>query len=200
MEAGGSLETETENEIPTFYASSLEEWRFWLAKNGGVEKAVRLILYHKSSKTPCVRYKEAIEHALCFGWVDSRADKRDGESSFLTFTPRNPKSTWSLVNKERAEKLIKSGLMAPSGQALVDYAKSIGTWNAMADAQKGKIPADLQKLFNQNEAAYQNFLAFTPSTKRNLLEWILKAKKPETRQKRLEQTVEVAANRGKVNS
>jgi len=110
------------------YAETRAEWRTWLERNSQSEKSVWLILYHKKSKTPCVNINEATEEALCFGWIDSLAKKRDAESYYLTFTPRNSRSKWSKPNRERAQRMIESGLMTEQGQRLIDIAKEKGTW------------------------------------------------------------------------
>lgn len=190
---------ETNNGIPAFYASTNEEWRNWLEENGASGKAVCLILYHKKSKVPCIGYKESIEHALCFGWIDSKANKRDEESSYLQFTPRKSKSNWSNVNKERVARMIEKGLMRPGGQAMIDLAKANGSWDMLADAQNIIIPWDLQKMFDKNTLAFGNFQRFSPSSRRMILEWITKAKKEETREKRIVQTVALAARNIKAN-
>ena len=119
---------ETKDGIPTLYASSTEEWRKWLSGNCQIKKSIWLIVYHKSSKTASVHWHDAIENALCFGWVDSKAMKRDKESCYLKFTPRNPKSKWGKKNKERALRMAESGLMTQYGQALIDIAKGTGKW------------------------------------------------------------------------
>jgi uncharacterized protein YdeI (YjbR/CyaY-like superfamily) len=119
---------ETNNSIETFYARTRRDWRNWLETNGETKKAVFLILYHKKSCTPSVNYNEAVEEALCFGWIDSKANKRDTESSYLQFTPRKPKSNWSPSNRERVERLIKEGLMTGSGQKAIEHAKQTGRW------------------------------------------------------------------------
>lgn len=110
------------------YAKSREDWRNWLAIHSQSDKSVWLILYHKKSKTPCININEATEEALCFGWIDSLAKKRDSESYYLTFTPRNPGSNWSKPNRERAQRMIERGLMTEQGQRLIDIAKEKGTW------------------------------------------------------------------------
>jgi uncharacterized protein YdeI (YjbR/CyaY-like superfamily) len=120
---------ETKNGTRAIYAKSTEEWRKWLDKNCQSKKSVCLIVYHKNSKTPSVHWHDAIEHALCYGWVDSKANSRDKESCYLKFTPRNPKSKWGKRNKERATKMIEQGFMTKHGQALIDVAKSTGKWN-----------------------------------------------------------------------
>ena len=119
---------ESIDETKALRAESTEEWRTWLAENCQTEKSVWLIIYHKKSKTQSVHWHDAIENALCFGWVDSKAVKRDAESCYLKCTPRNPKSKWGKRNKERALKMKEKGLMTPFGQALIDTAIKTGKW------------------------------------------------------------------------
>ena len=111
-------------------ASTPADWRAWLHRNGRSEREVWLVIFHKDSSTPSVRYHEAIEQALCFGWIDSHHRKRDAHSSELRFTPRTPRSRWSATNRERAARLIEAGLMTDQGQAAIDLARSKGTWDA----------------------------------------------------------------------
>ncbi|MDR6806261.1 uncharacterized protein YdeI (YjbR/CyaY-like superfamily) [Dyadobacter sp. BE34] len=190
---------ETKNGIEAMTAPSHKEWRAWLAKNGAKKDAVFLIIYHKNSPTPSIGYKESIEHALCYGWIDSKAIKRDAESFYLTFTKRNPKSKWSIVNKERADRMTEAGLMCAEGQAMIDLAKETGAWDALETAGNALIPDDLQLAFDANKAAFENFAKFAPSSKRLILEWILNAKRPETREKRIVQSVEMAARNERAN-
>lgn len=111
------------------YATTRKEWRKWLRQNGRKEKSVWLILYHKKSNVQSVNLVDATEEALCFGWIDSLCKKRDAESYYLTFTPRNPKkSKWSRPNIERAERMIDQGLMTKQGLQLIDIAKQTGRW------------------------------------------------------------------------
>ena len=119
---------ETKDGIETLYVESTQGWRQWLHKHCQSEKSVYLIVFHKKSKIPSVHWHDAIENALCFGRVDSKANKRDSESCYLKFTPCNPKSKWGKRNKERAVKMIESELMTQHGQALIDIAKSTGKW------------------------------------------------------------------------
>jgi uncharacterized protein YdeI (YjbR/CyaY-like superfamily) len=119
---------ELKDGIETLYAKSTDQWREWLAKNCKSEKSIYLIVYHKASKTPSVHWHDAIENALCFGWVDSKANRRDKESCYLKFTPRNPKSKWGKKNIERANKMKEQGLMTKHGQQLIDIAKEAGRW------------------------------------------------------------------------
>ncbi|MGA0559739.1 YdeI/OmpD-associated family protein [Larkinella sp. VNQ87] len=190
---------ETHKGVNAFYAQNRQDWRNWLDQNHDTEKAVWLIMYRKTSEKPGVYYDEAVEEALCFGWIDSVANKRDEESFYLYFARRNPKSNWSQANRERVDKLTQKGLIRPAGQAMIDLAKETGTWEALVDVQNAVIPDDLQQLFNQNPQAMANFQAFSPSSKRGILEWILNAKRPETRQKRLAETVRMAEQNKRVN-
>lgn len=119
---------ETKDGKPAIYAETRLDWRKWLEQNCQSEKSVWLILYHKKSKVQSVNISDAMEEALCFGWIDSKAKKRDAESFYLTFTPRNPKSKWSKTNRERAEKLIQEGSMTELGLKLIAIAKQTGKW------------------------------------------------------------------------
>ncbi|HLO57854.1 MAG TPA: YdeI/OmpD-associated family protein [Bacteroidales bacterium] len=173
-------------------AADREEWRNWLNKNHLSESKVWLVIYHKKSGVPSVKIDEAMEEALCFGWIDSKAKKRDHESFYLSFSPRNPKSNWSNINKERAERMISQGMMTAAGQKMIDLAKETGTWDALNDVLNLVIPDDLKELFESNKTALKNFNAFSPSYRRMVLEWLRQAKRPETRQKRIEKIVETA--------
>lgn len=187
------------NGTQTFHAKTRKEWRKWLESNHQSEKSVWLVIYHKDSETKSVYYDEAVEEAICFGWIDSVAHKRDTESKYQFFAQRKPKSNWSKLNKERAEKMLAQGQMTASGQKLIDLAKQTGTWDALVEVQNSVIPDDLQNRLNENNKALENFLAFPPSSKRIILEWILNAKKEETRQKRIDETVRLAADNIKAN-
>lgn len=158
-----------------------------------------LVIHHKSRAVKSVYYHEAVEEALCFGWIDSVANKRDHASKYQFFTPRKPKSNWSKLNKERVEKMLSAGKMKPAGMAMVELAKKTGTWEALTDVQNSVIPWDLQEAFNKNKKALGFFNAFPPSSKRIILEWILSAKRPETRQERISKTVSLARENIRAN-
>ncbi|MFI5587455.1 YdeI family protein [Amycolatopsis sp. NPDC051758] len=180
---------ETLEGIAVLKVTSVAQWREWLAAHG-TALSVWLVIRRKHSSAPGVLVHEAMEQALCFGWIDSKALRRDAESTYLCFTPRKPKSTWSRVNRDRVARLTAAGLMTPAGQAMVDLARRTGTWDVLAEAQEGVVPADLERAFDTVAAA--NFAAFPPSSRRLILEWIAKAKRPETRQRRITTTVELA--------
>jgi uncharacterized protein YdeI (YjbR/CyaY-like superfamily) len=185
--------------IGTFYARSRKEWREWLEENHQSEKSVWLILYKKESNVPSVYYPEAVDEALCFGWIDSKPNKRDDRSYYQFFAKRNPKSNWSKVNKAKVEKLIAQKLMTAAGLEMVEIAKQTGTWTALDEVENIKIPDDLQKAFDNNKTAFEHWDKFSRSSKRGILEWILNAKKPETRQRRIDETVRLASKNIKAN-
>lgn len=110
------------------YAPTRMQWRQWLEQHSQLEQSVWLILYHRKSKVQSIAYNDAMEEAVCFGWIDSKAKKRDAESFYLTFTPRKHKSKWSKPNRERAERMIAQGLMTQDGERTINHAKSTGTW------------------------------------------------------------------------
>lgn len=188
-----------ENDREVFYARDRKAWRTWLEKNHAVKKSIWLIIYHKESGVPSVYYPEAVDEALCFGWIDSKPNKRDHESYYQFFSIRNPKSNWSKVNKDKVSKLIELGLMTAAGHRLIELAKQNGTWTALEGVDNLVLPGDLENALNKNPSARINFSAFSRSSKRGILEWILNAKKTETRQKRIDETVRLAAINRKAN-
>ncbi len=190
---------ELKNGSIALHAKTRKDWRRWLEKNHQAEKSVWLIIYHKKSNTKSVNYDEAVEEALCYGWIDSKPNKRDQESYYLYMSQRKPKSNWSQANRERVDRMLENGLMTPAGQAMIDLAKKTGTWDALLDVHNIVLPKDLEKLFAKNKNALKNFQAFPPSVKRGILEWILNAKRSETRQLRIKQTVELASKNIRAN-
>lgn len=189
-------DSEKENEL---YCADAVEWRLWLNKNHQMADNIWLIIYHQTSDTPSLRYNEAVDEALCFGWIDSKPNKRDAESYYVLFSRRNPKSNWSKVNKEKVAKLIELGKMAPKGLEMVRIAKETGTWSALDDVENLNVPDDMQIAFDANPRSFENWTHFPPSVKRGILEWILNAKKPETREKRIRETVQLAEENIRAN-
>jgi uncharacterized protein YdeI (YjbR/CyaY-like superfamily) len=180
------------NDIRTFNPANRKAWRKWLAANYTSTAPVCVVVMHKKSKTPNITYAEAVEEALCFGWIDNKGMNRDEESMYLQFVPRKEKGNWSMLNRERAERMIKEGQMTPAGQVFIDLAKKSGKWAAALQADV--VPPDLQKAFAKKKKAFQNFQAFAPSVKRLIIQWIAEAKQAETRQRRIEKTVTLAAD------
>jgi len=190
---------ELKDGLKTFHAPSRKTWRNWLQKNHVKEKCVWLIIYRKGSAAPSVYYPEAVDEALCFGWIDSKANKRDKESYYQFFCQRSAKSNWSKVNKEKVEKLTAENLMMPAGLRMIEIAKEKGTWNALDSVDALIVPDDLKDAFSKNKIALKHWENFSPSSRRGILEWILNAKKPETRQKRIGESVRLAGENIKAN-
>lgn len=178
---------------------SRAEWRAWLEQNHTRPEGVWLVSYKKATGKPRVEYDEAVEEALCFGWIDSKGNKLDEERTLLWFAPRKPKTGWSRPNKERVERLIAAGLMAPAGLAKIETAQQDGSWNALDAVEALEIPPDLAGALAGYSQAQQNFEAFPRSAKRGILEWIVNAKRPETRAKRIEETARLAQDNIRAN-
>lgn len=175
------------------------EWREWLTAHAGEERSVWVVIHNKTSGRATFEMPELVEQALCFGWIDAKAIRRDEQSRYQQFTRRNPRSTWSRINRDRIEKLTAAGLMTPAGQHLVDQAKASGAWDCLAEAQAGIVPADLQAELAGSPIAAEHFAAFPPSSKVRILSWIAGAKRPETRRSRIIETVSKAAVNQRAN-
>lgn len=174
-------------------------WRSWLEKNHAKEKSRFLIIYKKTSDVPSVYYPEAVDEALCFGWIDSVPKKRDEQSYYVLFSKRNPKSNWSAVNKAKVKKLMAEGKMAPAGLAMVELAKRTDTWSALNEVDQLKVPEDFAKALSANPTALAYWKAFPASAKRGILEWLFNAKRPETRSKRLAEAIRLAEQNKRAN-
>jgi uncharacterized protein YdeI (YjbR/CyaY-like superfamily) len=179
--------------------ASVAEWRAWLTVNGETERSVWLVIHNKTSGRATFELPELVEQALCFGWIDAKAIRRDGQSRYQQFTRRNPRSTWSRINRDRVGQLTAAGLMMPAGQELVDQAKKSGAWDCLAEAQAGVVPTDLQVELDRNPAAARHFAAFPPSSRVRILSWIAAAKRPETRRSRITEAVTLAATNRRAN-
>ena len=177
---------------------SRDDWRAWLEANHGREPGVWLVTYKKPDGRH-VPYDAIVEEALCFGWVDSLPRKLDGYRSKLLVTPRKPGSGWSRVNKERVARLEAAGSIAPAGQAVIDAARQDGSWSKLDAVEDLVEPDDLRAALDANADARRHWDAFPRSAKRGILEWIANAKRPETRQKRVRDTTDKAAQNVRAN-
>lgn len=185
--------------FPTLYCADAAEWRAWLQQHHQLAQQVWLVIFRKGGPVPSITYSEALDEALCFGWIDSKINKRDAQSHYQFFSVRNAKSNWSQVNKEKVERLIAAGKMAPAGLAMVALAKQTGTWTALDEVEAGIIPPDLQEVLAAHPPATSNFDAFPRSARRGILEWIMNAKTTATRRKRMEETAVLAARNERAN-
>lgn len=187
------------NDAERVQIENREEWRAWLAANYTQPNGVWLVTFKKHLKDKHVSYEAMIEEALCFGWVDSIAHRLDEDRTMLWFSPRKPGSGWSKPNKERIERLIAEGRMARAGLEKINAAKADGSWTLLDAVEALEIPADLDTAFAAYPRARGHFEAFPRSVKRAILEWIVQAKRPETRAKRVEETARLAEENIRAN-
>lgn len=178
---------------------SAAELRRWLKANHRQSQSVWLVTYKKSAGRVHLPWPAIVDEALCFGWIDSLPRKLDSTRTMLLLSPRKPGSAWSAINKAKAETLIAAGRMTPAGLAKIDAAKKDGSWTRIDAAQALTVPADLAAALATNAAAAANFAAFSPSSRRAILEWIALAKRAETRVKRIAETARLAALNIKAN-
>ncbi len=173
------------SEYKTFYAKDRKAWRKWLEKNHGKQLGVWLIYYKKSSGKSRVSYDDAVEEALCFGWIDSIMKPLDEEKFMQKFTPRKTKSVWSALNKRRVEKLIADGLMMPAGLTIIETGKQNGSWTKLDHVENYEIPEDLKKVFSKNKKVAKWFHGLAPFKRKQLLYRLANAKLTETRARKI---------------
>ena len=173
------------------HVTSRSEWRRWLVRNHDREKDGIWLVYHKrETGTPSLEYEESVEEALCFGWIDSIIKRLDDSRYCRKFTPRKDESGWSSTNKRRVERMIKEGRMTEFGQAKVDAAKRSGGWELdprpVIDMD---LPRDLSKVLARNRNAKEFFENLAPSYRKHFIGWIVTAKRPGTRARRLKESL-----------
>jgi uncharacterized protein YdeI (YjbR/CyaY-like superfamily) len=173
--------------------ASRAHWRAWLARHHTRKDSVWLVHWKKTSGRQAFTMDEAVEEALCFGWIDSLPRAVDADRTKLLFSPRKAGSAWSAVNIARVEKLIAAGQMTPAGFAKIEAAKQDGSWDKLAGVNAFEIPPDLHAGFALHPSAHDQFTAFPPSVKRGILEWLGTAKTPATRAKRVAEIAAKAA-------
>ena len=158
-----------------------------------------LVFFKKATGKSTFDYGDAVEEALCFGWIDSKPRKLDEERSMLWFAPRKARTGWSRPNKARVARMIAQGRMAPAGLAKVAAAKADGSWSALDAVEDLEIPPDLKDALASLPSAAGNFDKFPRSAKRGILEWILNARRPETRSARVAETARLASRNERAN-
>lgn len=176
-----------------------DAWRAWLERNHDRSDGVWLVGYKKSSGKSAVPYAEAVEEALCFGWIDGRAGTVDDERTMLWYSPRKPGSGWARTNKERIERLVAEGRMTPAGLARIEAAKADGSWTLLDSSEALEVPADLAAALAAYPEAARHFGAFPPGVRKNILQWISLARKPETRAARIAETARLANDNVRAN-
>ena len=171
---------------PELYFPRDVEWREWLHKNHQQQtKGIFLIFYKLETKVPSMRWEDAVKVALCFGWIDSTVKSLGDGKRRQYFCPRNPKSTWSALNKRYIIELETGGLIHESGWKTIEIAKQTGTWTAMDDVENLIIPKELQKAFSKSPNAFKNYQNFAPSYRKGYLSWLYQAKRDATKEKRI---------------
>ncbi len=186
------------NDYERVTAATGDEWRAWLEENHANSPGVWLVFFKKGSGTPSVTWSEAVDEALCFGWIDSKVQSIDDERYEQYFTRRKPTSPWSKVNKAKIVELEAAERLTESGLRAIEVAKANGSWTIMDGAEALIVPDDLAAAFSDGDAR-EFFDGLPPSTRRNTLAWIALAKRDDTRARRIAATAEAAANRERPN-
>jgi uncharacterized protein YdeI (YjbR/CyaY-like superfamily) len=168
-------------------------WRAWLIANHATTSGVYLVSWRRASRRTSVSYEEAVEEALCVGWIDSTGRVLDDERSIQWFAPRRARSVWARSNKERVARLTAAGLMLPAGMAVIEEAKKSGMWARLDDVERLIVPDDLDAALTASSSARANWEAFPPSARRAMLQWVVEARRSETRAKRIAEIAAKAA-------
>lgn len=180
------------DEVEVFYPQGKAEWRAWLEQNYQIKQSVWLVYYRKSTGKKTLTWSEAVDMALCFGWIDSKQVKIDNEKSHQFFSKRKAKSVWSKINKEKINRLSKEGLMTEAGWDSVTIAKQNGSWSILDEVEELIVPEDLEAAFKGKKIAEEYFLSLSKSTRKAMLQWLVMAKRAETRQNRITEIVAMA--------
>lgn len=167
-------------------------WREWLIANHAASKGVYLLSWRRGSGRTSVPYEEAVAEALCVGWIDSSGRVLDDERAIQWFAPRRARSVWARSNKERVARLMVAGLMLPAGLAAIEDAKQSGMWTLLDDVEDLLVPDDLAAALGDRPPARERWDAFPPSARRAMLQWVVEARRPETRAARITRIVDGA--------
>ena len=184
----------------TLHITNRDDWRAWLVKNHETEKEVWLIYYKKHTNQPRIPYDDAVEEALCFGWIDSIVQKIDDKRYAQKFTPRKSGSLWSESNKRRVRRLLKEGKMTQAGLAKIGEGVLEGEERVKSELKSKEllIPTYLSEALRANKKAWENFNRLAPSYRRQYVGWITTAKKEETRKRRIRDAIELLARNEKL--
>jgi uncharacterized protein YdeI (YjbR/CyaY-like superfamily) len=173
------------------YFKNASDWREWLQNNHHSSTGVYLIFYKVSSPFESMRWEDAVQVAICYGWIDSTVKNVDEHCRKQIFSPRKSKSVWSKLNKTYIEKLIAENLMHESGLAKIEIAKQNGSWTSLDAVEDLIIPEDLEKAFEQNQIAFENYKNFSPSYRKSYLYWLNQTKRAETRNNRITSIIDL---------
>lgn len=186
-----------EKEVETFYPANRQQWRQWLQKHHNTKQSIWVVMYKKDSGIPTITWSDAVDEAICFGWIDSIKKSVDHQQSIQYFSRRKPTSAWSKINKAKVERLTNKGLMTQAGYDSVETAKQNGSWSILDEVEELVIPKDLAKAFKSHPGSKDFFTGLSRSIKKMMLHWVIAAKRPETREKRITELVELAAQKKK---
>jgi uncharacterized protein YdeI (YjbR/CyaY-like superfamily) len=175
-----------------FQPDSRADWRAWLEARHGKDSGVWLVTWKKRTARPTVSYDEAVEEALCFGWIDGVINRLDDDRTMQWFAPRRPTSAWARTNKERVARLQAAGLMAEAGRRAVELARANGSWASMDAIDALIVPDDLAAALAERPGARERFDSSSASVRRSALAWVYQAKRPETRAGRVRQIGAIA--------
>ena len=181
------------DDAPHVHADDRATWRAWLEANHATATGAWLVTWRTRSGRQGLDYEAAIEEALCVGWVDSTGGRVDDERGKLYFAARKPRSVWAATNKARVERLIAEGRMMPAGLAAIERAKANGSWELLDSVERLEVPDDLAAALDAHPPAAANFGKFPPSARKMLLGWLVTARRPETRARRIEEIADAAA-------
>lgn len=185
---------------PNSYCPESESaWREWLEANHTRADGIWLIRYKANASRSNLSLEEAIRQALCFGWIDSLPRALDAERTMLYFAPRKPGSNWSRLNRDRVADLESAGLIKPAGAEKIEAAREDGSWEALDSVDRLEVPDDLAAAFERFPGARTEWDSFPPSARRGILEWILNAKRSDTRERRITETAELAQRGERAN-
>ena len=181
------------------HPGSVEAWRSWLATRHDATRGVWVVTWRQSSGRRDMTYDELVTEALAYGWVDSISRKLDDERTMLYVSPRKRGSGWSRPNKERIARLEDQGRLAAPGRALVEAAKADGSWSMLDDVENLVVPPDLSAAFDAVPGSREQWDAFPRSVRRGILEWLVQARRAETRARRVRETAELAGRGERAN-
>ena len=182
-------------ELKRVQPKSRRAWRAWLEKHHATSPGIWLVFAKKHTRLPSLSYDDAVEEALCFGWIDSLVKSIDDRFHMQIFTPRKAKSAWSALNKKRVEALLANGLMTAAGLKMIDLAKQSGKWDAWSHVDALTVPPELKAAIDANAAAKKNWPTYTASQRKGFLRMVTGAKRPETRAKRIARVVNIVSRR-----
>lgn len=187
-------------DLDRFHAETLDEWAAWLAANHDRSRGVWLVSWRRPTGRPAVTYEEAVTEAVRWGWIDSTRRKLEEERTMLRFTPRRSGSGWARSNKRRVEQLEREGRLEEPARRVIEAAKDDGSWALFDDVEDLVVPADLADAFARHPGSRERWDAFPPSARKQILWWIVQPKRPQTRERRIEETASRAAKGQRANA